>query len=251
MSSVRLTQRESVCYTDDAKIAGASEKRSDPRHHPIISFYGKINGPGNGSQHRAHQCAQSGGVHSPLRRYRQPDRRYAGQDCHAARQPNPPQDDDFLIRVEGRADGIIAASGEEPALIDEIKGIVRPVEHLEEPVDVHLAQAKCYAFIYAKQQNLDRIRVRMSYVNLEALDEGTARLLDRMRFFTFEYSAGDLKTWFYGVLDEYKKWARFEQAWKQIRNESIRQTAFPGYLPWSWIPLCWRYPLPPAGRRSG
>ena len=135
--------------------------------------------------------------------------------------------DDFLIRVEGRADGIIAASGEEPALIDEIKGIVRPVEHLEEPVDVHLAQAKCYAFIYAKQQNLDRIRVRMSYVNLEALDEGTARLLDRMRFFTFEYSAGDLKTWFYGVLDEYKKWARFEQAWKQIRNESIRQTAFP------------------------
>ena len=35
------------------------------------------------------------------------------------------------------------------SLIDEIKGILRSLEHLEAPVPVHLAQAKCYAYIYA------------------------------------------------------------------------------------------------------
>ena len=48
--------------------------------------------------------------------------------------------DDFQICVEGRADGILTDA--EGVLIDEIKGIMRPLALLEEPVPVHLAQAR-------------------------------------------------------------------------------------------------------------
>ena len=50
--------------------------------------------------------------------------------------------DGFVLQIEGRADGI--QKDDEKVLIDEIKGILRNLEHLEAPVPVHLAQAKCY-----------------------------------------------------------------------------------------------------------
>ena len=126
--------------------------------------------------------------------------------------------DDFRIRVEGRADGIIAATDKQDALIDEIKGILRPVESLEGPVPVHLAQARCYAYFYARDNQLDRVRVRMTYVNLET---------EQIRYFHEAYTREELEAWFLGVLEEYKKWARFERGWKRIRTESIHNTTFP------------------------
>ena len=41
------------------------------------------------------------------------------------------------------------------------------MEFLKEPVPVHLAQAMCYAYIYANQQGLSDIGVQMTYCNLE------------------------------------------------------------------------------------
>ena len=72
---------------------------------------------------------------------------------------------DYEILVEGRADGIII----EPfrVTIDEIKGTYHDLVKMKEAVPVHLAQAKCYAYIYAKQNELKSIRVRMTYCHLE------------------------------------------------------------------------------------
>ena len=53
----------------------------------------------------------------------------------------------FLLQVEGRADGIIQKEDAEEATIDEIKGVLRDLEHLTRPVSVHLSQAKCYAYM--------------------------------------------------------------------------------------------------------
>ena len=46
--------------------------------------------------------------------------------------------ENFTLRLEGRADGVIAA---DVPVIDEIKGVFRDLDYLLEPVEVHLAQA--------------------------------------------------------------------------------------------------------------
>ncbi|MCD7884599.1 MAG: ATP-dependent DNA helicase [Lachnospiraceae bacterium] len=50
--------------------------------------------------------------------------------------------------------------------IDEIKGIYRDVMSLEYPLMLHLAQAKCYAYIYGSQKGLSHVGVQMTYCNL-------------------------------------------------------------------------------------
>ena len=122
----------------------------------------------------------------------------------------------FTLVIDGRADGIIEnASG---IVIDEIKGVMRDLEQIEEPVSVHLAQAKCYAYIYATQKNLDEIGVQMTYCNLETED---------IRRFQSVYAYEDLKRWFLDVAGQYEKWARYQVRWKQKRNASIKEIEFP------------------------
>ena len=67
----------------------------------------------------------------------------------------------FEICLEGRADGIF--TNETGVNIDEIKGIYRELSTLKEPVPVHLAQACCYAYIYATDNELEEIGIRMTY----------------------------------------------------------------------------------------
>lgn len=52
---------------------------------------------------------------------------------------------EYTVRIEGRADGIIE---ENPVVIDEIKATYKELKKLTKPVPVHLAQAKCYAYMY-------------------------------------------------------------------------------------------------------
>ena len=47
--------------------------------------------------------------------------------------------DDLIIQVEGRADGIQTEDGR--TTVDEIKGIYGKLEHLNQPVEIHRAQA--------------------------------------------------------------------------------------------------------------
>ena len=75
----------------------------------------------------------------------------------------------YVLVVEGRADGIIEANGE--TTIDEIKGTYRDLARMKEPVAVHVAQAKCYAYIYALQKELKYVRVRLT-ITLKSLRNG-------------------------------------------------------------------------------
>ena len=124
--------------------------------------------------------------------------------------------DGFVLSVEGRADGII--SEEEYPVVDEIKGILSDLVYLKEPVKVHLAQAKCYAFIYAQQNGCSKIGVQMTYCQMET---------EEIERFRYEYSTDDLGHWFYDVIAKYEKWARFQIEWRKVRNASIKQIQFP------------------------
>ena len=128
--------------------------------------------------------------------------------------------DGFILQVEGRADGIILRGEDEKkeAVIDEIKGVIRELEHITEPVKVHLAQAKCYAHIYASQNGLEQIKVQMTYCHLDT---------EEIKRFIVEYTAEELEEWFNDLIGQYEKWARFQIEWEIKRNASIKQTEFP------------------------
>lgn len=123
--------------------------------------------------------------------------------------------DQFDLQVEGRADGIIL---EDRSCVDEIKGVLKDVDRMEEPIQVHLAQAKCYACIYAMREGLEDIDVQMTYCNMET---------EEIRRFRMTYQTEELETWFQDLVGQYEKWARFQIEWKEIRNASAKQAEFP------------------------
>lgn len=124
--------------------------------------------------------------------------------------------DHFILQIEGRADGIMEEA--DSIVIDEIKGVMRDLDHITRPVGVHLAQAKCYAYFYGCQNALEEIGVQMTYCNLET---------EEIKRFRELYSVKKLKVWFEELVQAYEKWARYQIEWKGIRNDSIHQTEFP------------------------
>ena len=124
--------------------------------------------------------------------------------------------DKFVLQLDGRADGIQEEDGE--VLIDEIKGVQKDLKYVKEPAGVHLAQAKCYAYIYAKQQELEMITVQMTYCQMET---------EEIIRFQYPFMIDELEIWFYSVIDQYEKWVNFQLEWEQIRTQSIKQTEFP------------------------
>ncbi len=123
---------------------------------------------------------------------------------------------EYQILIEGRADGIITQ--EAGVTIDEIKSTFHDLKKVKKPVDMHLAQAKCYAAIYAIQNELFHIRVRMTYCQVET---------EELKYFHFDYTRQELQEWFEGLMEQYRRWADFSFRWQKERQESIRQLAFP------------------------
>lgn len=124
--------------------------------------------------------------------------------------------DKYTLTVEGRADGIIDINGQ--ITIDEIKGTYRDVARMKEPVDIHVAQAKCYAYMYGMQKEAKQLRVRLTYCNMETED---------IRYFYEDYSFQELSEWFQDLIDAYKQWADYSWEWHRLRQESIDRLQFP------------------------
>ncbi|MDU1969034.1 MAG: helicase C-terminal domain-containing protein [Clostridium perfringens] len=125
--------------------------------------------------------------------------------------------EDFTLRVEGRADGILEEN--EKTIIDEIKTTTKNVMDIDYDFnELHWAQAKVYAYIYSKEKNLDSIIVQLTYYNVE--DFGT-------KFLRKEYSFHELREFFYDLIEKYKEWILLEKKWIDFRNDSIESFNFP------------------------
>ena len=125
----------------------------------------------------------------------------------------------FELKVEGRADGIIIK--DDGITVDEIKGVLKSIDKVKEPVPVHLAQAKCYGYMYGTKEKFkekDIIGVQMTYCQM---------VTEEIKRFNFSYIYGELKSWFKDLVEEYEKWALFQMEWKNTRNESIKDIEFP------------------------
>ncbi len=124
--------------------------------------------------------------------------------------------ENYTLVLEGRADGIIESK--EEITIDEIKGTYRDIHKMREATDVHVAQAKCYAFMYSVDKGVQVRHVRMTYCNIET---------EEIRYFYEDFTFQELEHWFLSLIDAYLRWSDYSWNWKQIRNQSIEAMDFP------------------------
>ncbi len=121
---------------------------------------------------------------------------------------------DFVVELKGRIDGILVTT--DSLLIEEIKTTRR---RWDGPADeLHWAQAKIYACLYAKEHNFSAARVRITYVELDS-----GETVEFHETFTCEA----LEQFFEKVISEYLTWIRDHLRWCNERNASIRSLAFP------------------------
>ncbi len=125
--------------------------------------------------------------------------------------------DDYRVVVEGRADGIFN-NDSGITVIDEIKGTYRDVTRMNEPLEVHKAQAMCYGYMYGIDKGIEKICIRMTYVNLDT---------EEVRYFEDELKYDYLKKWFMDVISEYIKWAEFMYTNNALTRKTAKELIFP------------------------
>lgn len=125
--------------------------------------------------------------------------------------------DEYSLFVEGRADGIIQLD-DNRFVIDEIKSTYRELHYIKEAAQVHLAQAKCYAYMYALEHELSSIGVRITYCNIDT---------EEIKYFDEQMLFDQLEYWFFQMLNNYKKWTDYEFEWNKLKIDSIKKLSFP------------------------
>ncbi len=126
-------------------------------------------------------------------------------------------EDGITFIVEGRADGIITTL--DRIIIDEIKSTSVPLHQIDKDFnELHFAQAKCYAYIYAKEHDLREIEVQLTYYNIDTED------IKRInKLFSFE----ELESFFYDLIKQYVVWVRLYLNHINKRSETMKLLNFP------------------------
>jgi len=125
--------------------------------------------------------------------------------------------DKFTILLEGRADGILTQNNE--IIIDEIKSTTRALDLIEEDYNpLHWAQAKCYGYIYAVQNNLDKISIQLTYFHIET---------EQIKKFIKVFSFREIEDFFFKLIGMYIEWANLTFYWGEIRDNTINDLPFP------------------------
>lgn len=125
-------------------------------------------------------------------------------------------DDDLILTVEGRADGIDRRDG--IVTVDEIKGVYLDVRKLAEPLPLHLAQVKCYAAILTAEEDLSEIHYQVTYYGFES---GVTRI------FPFTASAEEITAWMDELVRSYFRWAHDLDRHRKERNTGAAELTFP------------------------
>ncbi len=124
--------------------------------------------------------------------------------------------DDLALEINGRIDGLLVEDG--IVLVEEIKTTEGELDPEAPDVPTHWAQAKVYAYILAVQNDLERIDVQLTYVQLETLESHEDRR-------TFELD--ELAAFFEDLVNRYLHWARIYHQWCAERDKSVESLEFP------------------------
>ncbi|HOY65567.1 MAG TPA: ATP-dependent DNA helicase [Candidatus Ozemobacteraceae bacterium] len=121
------------------------------------------------------------------------------------------------LEIKGRIDGVWR--GSEPVFLEEIKTTTAPLDEItiaNQPL--HWGQARAYACIFARQNDLARIGVQLTYLQLDTLETLELRQ---------EYGIAELEVFFDDLVSRYLAWARTMKDWRSVRDASITALAFP------------------------
>lgn len=123
----------------------------------------------------------------------------------------------IMFAVEGRADGIIIEDNE--ITIDEIKSTYTNLSLIDDEYNTaHMAQAKCYGYMYGLLNNLEKLNVQLRYYNIETKDTKAIK---------HSYLVEELKTFFYDLLNTYIDWAETIIKLNKERDRTIHELSFP------------------------
>jgi DNA excision repair protein ERCC-2 len=120
--------------------------------------------------------------------------------------------------VDGRCDGLLLDE-DSITTIDEIKSTARDINLItEEMYPVHWAQAKFYAYMYAKEHRADRMRIQLTYVQVGSGEQ---------KRFVQEAELAELESFVGGIIKLYAPYAQMLQQHKRDRDRSIEELDFP------------------------
>lgn len=121
------------------------------------------------------------------------------------------------ILIDGRADGILIK--DKVVTIDEIKTVTKDLELLKEDHNsLHWAQAKCYAYIYGTQNNLQTMYVQLTYYQIDN---------EKIKRFIKGFSIEELQEFFNEIISNYFIWANITSDWNEKRDNTIKDLNFP------------------------
>ena len=123
----------------------------------------------------------------------------------------------IALDIQGRIDGLYELA--DSVVIEEIKTTRKDFdEFIKQNNDLHWAQVKVYAAIYAKENNLERIHTQLTYGHTET---------GEVRTYFQEYKTNELQIFFIQLLEQYFEWAEKIEDWHQERDRSIITSDFP------------------------
>jgi len=124
-------------------------------------------------------------------------------------------ENDLVLNLRGRADGY----DPEQAMVEEIKTCRVPSTSIPEAVSrLHLAQGRLYGAIIAARDDLDRLEVRLTWLNIDSDDEFCL---------SQSYTREELDDFLATTLTQFTGWLRVLARLKQQRDESLSNLSFP------------------------
>jgi len=142
---------------------------------------------------------------------------YNGQDQREVYVSAEVEHQGLLFVIDGRCDGLLVH--DEGLTIDEIKSTSSDIGLIDrDSYPVHWAQARCYAYMIAKDRNLERMRIQLTY--MQVVTEETKRYTEELPF-------SELERFVYDAVAGYYPYAQARREHEERRNRSIRELPFP------------------------
>ena len=125
--------------------------------------------------------------------------------------------EDITLNIGGRIDGVYEYP--DRAVIDEIKTVsMDPDEAIGKRNELHWGQAKCYAYIYAREHDLEEIEVQLTYYSTSTRTQREIREI---------YSANALEDFMEDIVSRYIERLKIYAEWRTLRDELIKTAPFP------------------------